>query len=97
MLQDISNTFVVVLGVSVVFIGLICIVLLCKIVSAVCRLSERLLLQIQHRLPPVCNQLKTVRRLSPLFLLSLQRSLELTFQLSEFYLSKKSNLKKKVF
>ena len=41
MLQDISNTFVVVLGVSVVFIGLICIVLLCKIVSAVCRLSEK--------------------------------------------------------
>ncbi len=41
MLQDISNTFVVALGVSVVFIGLICIVLLCKIVSAVCRLSEK--------------------------------------------------------
>ena len=40
MLQDISNAFVVVLGISVVFIGLICIVLLCKIVSAVCRLTE---------------------------------------------------------
>lgn len=39
-MQDISNTFVVVLGVSVVFIGLICIVLLCKIVSAVCMLTE---------------------------------------------------------
>ena len=41
MLQDITNTFVVALGVGVVFIGLICIVLLCKIVSAVCRLSEK--------------------------------------------------------
>ena len=40
-MQDISNTFVVVLGISVVFIGLICIVLLCKIVSAVCRLAEK--------------------------------------------------------
>ncbi len=40
-MQDISNTFVVALGVSVVFIGLICIVLLCKIVSAVCKLSEK--------------------------------------------------------
>ena len=35
-----SNAFVVILGVSVVFIGLVCIVLLCKIVSAVCMLSE---------------------------------------------------------
>lgn len=41
MLPEISNTFVVVLGISVVFIGLICIVLLCKIVSAICMLSER--------------------------------------------------------
>ncbi len=40
-MQDISNTFVVALGVGVVFVGLICIVLLCKIVSAVCRLSEK--------------------------------------------------------
>ena len=35
-MQDVSNTFVVVLGIGVVFVGLICIVLLCKIVSAVC-------------------------------------------------------------
>lgn len=40
-MQDISNTFVVALGVGVVFIGLICIVLLCKIVSAVCKLAEK--------------------------------------------------------
>ncbi|MBQ6847495.1 MAG: OadG family protein [Clostridia bacterium] len=39
-MSGISNTFVVVLGVSVVFTGLICIVLLCKIVSAICMLSE---------------------------------------------------------
>ena len=39
-MQDVSNTFVVVLGIGVVFVGLICIVLLCKIVSAVCMLSE---------------------------------------------------------
>ena len=39
-MQDISNTFVVVLGIGVVFVGLICIVLLCKIVSAFCMLCE---------------------------------------------------------
>jgi len=38
--KDISNIFVVVLGISVVFIGLICIILLCKILSAVCSLSK---------------------------------------------------------
>ncbi len=36
----ISNSFVVILGISVVFIGLVCIVLLCKIVSAICMLGE---------------------------------------------------------
>lgn len=36
-----SNTFIVGLGFGVVFIGLICIVLLCKIVSAVCKLAEK--------------------------------------------------------
>ncbi len=35
-----SNAFIVGLGFGVVFIGLICIVLLCKIVSAVCIISE---------------------------------------------------------
>ena len=39
--MEISNTFVVVLGVGVVFIGLICIIILCKILSAVCMLSEK--------------------------------------------------------
>jgi len=38
---EISNTFVVVLGVSVVFLGLICIIILCKILSAICQLSEK--------------------------------------------------------
>ena len=39
--MEISNTFVVVLGLGVVFVGLICIVLLCKIVSAFCILGEK--------------------------------------------------------
>ncbi|MEE0897932.1 MAG: OadG family protein [Acutalibacteraceae bacterium] len=39
--MEISNTFVVVLGIGVVFVGLICIVLLCKIVSAFCMLGEK--------------------------------------------------------
>ncbi len=40
-MAEISNTFVVVLGVGVVFIGLICIIVLCKILSAVCALGEK--------------------------------------------------------
>lgn len=39
--MEISNTFVVVLGIGVVFVGLISIVLLCKIVSAFCMLGEK--------------------------------------------------------
>ena len=38
-MPEISNTFVVVLGVSVVFIGLISIILLCKILSAICSMA----------------------------------------------------------
>lgn len=38
--MELSNTFVVVLGVSVVFIGLVCIVILCKIVSAFCMIGQ---------------------------------------------------------
>lgn len=38
---EISNAFVVAMGLSVVFIGLICIIILCKIVSAVCMLAEK--------------------------------------------------------
>lgn len=41
MLSDISNTFVVVLGIGVVFIGLICIIILCKIMSAVCLMASK--------------------------------------------------------
>lgn len=40
-MPEVSNTFVVVLGISVVFIGLICIIILCKIMSAVCSLSDK--------------------------------------------------------
>jgi len=39
--KEISDIFVVILGVSVVFIGLICIILLCKILSAVCSFSQK--------------------------------------------------------
>lgn len=40
-MPEISNTFVVVLGVGVVFIGLVCIIILCKIMSAVCSLADK--------------------------------------------------------
>ena len=36
-----SNLFVVCLGVGVVFIGLVCIVILCKILSAICALGNK--------------------------------------------------------
>lgn len=39
--MEISNTFVVVLGVGVVFLGLLCIVILCKIVSAFCNIGKK--------------------------------------------------------
>ena len=38
---EISNTFVVFMGIGVVFIGLISIVILCKIMSAVCSLANK--------------------------------------------------------
>ncbi len=41
MLTEISNAFVVVLGISIVFIGLICIIILCKILGAICTMSEK--------------------------------------------------------
>lgn len=41
MLPEVSNAFVVALGISVVFIGLICIIILCKIMSAVCSLTAK--------------------------------------------------------
>lgn len=40
-MPEISNSLVVVLGVGIVFIGLVCIVILCKIMSAVCMLAEK--------------------------------------------------------
>ena len=39
--NEISNAFVCLMGVGVVFIGLICIIILCKLMSAVCRLGEK--------------------------------------------------------
>ena len=40
-MSGVSDTFVVVLGISVVFIGLICIVILCKILSAICSMTQK--------------------------------------------------------
>lgn len=40
-MPEVSNAFVVVMGISVVFIGLICIVILCKILSAVCSIGNK--------------------------------------------------------
>ncbi len=39
-MPEVSNAFVVVLGISIVFIGLICIIILCKILGAICNISE---------------------------------------------------------
>ena len=36
-----SNTFVVVLGIGTVFIGLICLILLCKIVGLLCGATKK--------------------------------------------------------
>lgn len=36
-----SNLFIVGMGVGTVFLGLVCIVLLCLIMSAICRAAER--------------------------------------------------------
>ena len=41
LLPEVSNAFVVVMGISVVFIGLICIVILCKILSAICAIGQK--------------------------------------------------------
>ncbi len=40
-MPELSNGFVVALGVGVVFVGLISIVILCKIVSAFCMIGEK--------------------------------------------------------
>ncbi len=37
----IPNWFVILMGIGTVFVGLICIVLLCKILGAICLLSEK--------------------------------------------------------
>lgn len=39
-MPEISNAFVVFMGVGTVFVGLICIVILCKILGAVCSLAN---------------------------------------------------------
>ncbi len=38
---EISNVFVVLMGVGTVFVGLICIVILCMVVGLFCRLGEK--------------------------------------------------------
>ena len=39
-MNEVSNLFVVCLGIGVVFLGLICIVILCKILSAIVNLGQ---------------------------------------------------------
>ena len=41
-MSELSNGFVVVMGLATVFIGLICIILLIKIVSALCQISSNI-------------------------------------------------------
>ncbi len=36
-----NNTFVVCMGIGTVFVGLICIIILCKIIGAICMASEK--------------------------------------------------------
>lgn len=38
---EVSNAFVVIMGIGTVFIGLICIVLLCKIIGLLCRIAGK--------------------------------------------------------
>lgn len=40
-MPEISDSLVVALGIGIVFIGLVCIVILCKIMSAVCSLANK--------------------------------------------------------
>lgn len=40
-MPDISNAFVVVMGVGTVFVGLICIIVLCKIVGLFCTIGSK--------------------------------------------------------
>ena len=40
-MPEVSNLFVVLMGVGTVFFGLICIIILCMAMSAVCRSMER--------------------------------------------------------
>ena len=40
-MPEVSNAFVVALGISVVFIGLIAIIILCKIMSVLCSMSDK--------------------------------------------------------
>ncbi len=37
----VSNTFVVAMGISVVFIGLICLVIVCKILGVLCQIRDK--------------------------------------------------------
>ena len=40
-MPEVSNLFVVLMGIGTVFFGLICIILLCMAMSAVCRSMEK--------------------------------------------------------
>lgn len=51
---EVSNTFVVLMGVGTVFIGLICIVVLCKIIGLLCRGAAKKNAEVAK--PPVAVQ-----------------------------------------
>jgi Na+-transporting methylmalonyl-CoA/oxaloacetate decarboxylase gamma subunit len=55
-LPELSNGFVVALGIGVVFVGLISIVILCKIVSAFCMIGQKSKTQTKPTTPTKVTQ-----------------------------------------
>ena len=93
-----SNLFVLCLGIGTVFVGLICIIVLCKLMSIICtKFSKKPVRQLLF--PPLHPLLRwwmpfpTGRRLLRLFLPPLLRKWARMSPKSAFFLYKKSNLK----
>ena len=55
-MAEISNLFVVVLGVGTVFVGLICIIILCKIIGLFCSSADKATRAPAVSAAPVVNQ-----------------------------------------
>ena len=51
-----NNTFVVCMGIGTVFVGLICIIILCKIIGAICMASEKKAVVKNEKTAPVVNE-----------------------------------------